>query len=56
MMKLFTETQPMSNVAEQTELQVLDDAALAEVAGGKIPVHVQGCPELDNNPHAVAHY
>jgi len=50
MMKLFTETQPMPAVAEQNELQVLDDAALAEVAGGKIPVHMRGCPEIDNNP------
>ena len=45
MMKLFTETQPMSNVAEQTELQVLDEAMWDEVSGG------DPMPQIDNEPH-----
>jgi len=51
MMKLFTETRPMPADTEQTGLQVLDAAALAGVAGGKIPVHVRACPEVINAPH-----
>ena len=50
MMKLLTETQAMSAMAEQCDMQVLDEAALAEVAGGKIPEHFHGCPEVENNP------
>ncbi|MBV8658184.1 MAG: hypothetical protein JO142_10215 [Burkholderiales bacterium] len=51
-MTTFTEQKLPAVDVEQTDVQVLDEAAWAEIGGGKIPVHVRGCPELDNDPHS----
>ncbi|MBV8658185.1 MAG: hypothetical protein JO142_10220 [Burkholderiales bacterium] len=55
-MTLFTEQKLATVDVDQTDMLVLDEAAWAEVGGGKIPEHFHGCPQIDNNPDAVAHF
>ena len=55
-MTLFTEQKLATVDMDQTEMQMLDEAAWAEIGGGKIPEHFHGCPEIDNVPKSVVHF